>query len=430
MIKTVENFLKKYNIADKNVILGFSAGPDSCALALILAKLKNKFNIKITLAYFNHGWRKEALDEEEFTKNFAEKFDFNYVIEKASKGIKKSEEIARTLRYDFFKKTADKLNTDVVLLAHNKNDNIETLIYRVIKGTSVFGLASIPENRDIYFRPLLSVLKEDILKFLKDNNQNYMFDSSNNDEKYARNLIRNKLLPLFSKINSNYPDTIENLIQNAISTRKIVDDYISNIEAEIIKDNKINYSKYILLPPETRFEILNNFLFDKLKYRTRANLEKTDNFILNNQNSKMSLNKDEFLIVRNNKIYVLKNKLKSEEKAIIEKEGIFEFENKKFQIKKVKKPNIFPKDKENICYLNFDFPLIVRHRNNGDKFSPYGLKGTMKLKDYLINQKFEQDKKDDLILFCKDKEVVWIVGEKISENYKATLKNCYEIKLI
>ena len=431
MIKTVENFLKAHNLKNKNVVIAYSAGPDSCALALIIDKLKKKFNLKITLAYFNHGWRElEAKAEEVFTKEFANNLGCDYIIGRAPKNLKKSEETARIARYDFLEKTAKKLKTDIVLLAHNKDDNIETLIYRIIKGTSTSGLTSIPAVRDIYYRPLLSVKKSEILEFLKKNKQKFMIDSSNTDEKYKRNLIRNKILPYFKEINPNYSDAIENLIINAVSTRKIVDNFISKIEKKIIKNGKINHLGFIKLDEEVRLEILNNFLYDKLKYRTRLNLIKIDNFITENRSSKTSLNKDEFLVIKNNEIFIQKIAKKNNSVVIAQKEGVFEFEDKKILIKKVLKPDKFPQDKESTCYLNFDFPVTIRHRQAGDRFSPYGLKGSMKLKDYLINEKIEQEKKDDLILLCKDKEICWIAGKKISENYKAKNKYCYEIKLI
>ena len=172
MIKTVENFIINEKIQNKTVVLGFSTGPDSCALALILNKLKEKYSLNIVLAYFNHGWREEAKEEEIFTKEFALQHNFNYEIKQAPKNSKKNEETARNLRYSFFEKVAKKYKTNVVFLAHNKNDNIETLIYRIIKGTSIKGLNSIPQKREIYYRPLLEIEKKEILTFLKKTSKN------------------------------------------------------------------------------------------------------------------------------------------------------------------------------------------------------------------------------------------------------------------
>lgn len=307
MLNTVENFLNKYNIKNATIALGFSSGPDSCALALILNELKEKYNLKLILCYFNHNWRDEALEEEIFTENFAKKLNINFLIGKAPKDAKKSEEIARELRYDFFNEISKKYNSEYIFLAHNKNDNIETLIYRIIKGTSIKGLCSIPEKREIFYRPFLSITKDEILNFLKQNNQNFMIDSSNEDTKYKRNLIRKKILPLFKEISPNYLNNIENLIKNSINSREIIEEKIEEIKKEIFNNNKIYYEKYVNLDVKYRLEILNDFIGNYLKYRNRKNLIMYDDFILNNKHSKTSLNSDYFLRTRYKMIFIEEN---------------------------------------------------------------------------------------------------------------------------
>ena len=429
MIETVKTFLKKYNIKNKSVVIGFSSGPDSCALALLISKLKEEFNLDIILAYFNHNWRKEAKEEELFTIEFANKLKAKYYIEQAPDTVKKTEETARELRYEFFERCAKKFKSNIVLLGHNKNDNIETLIYRLIKGTSIKGLTSIPENRDIYYRPLLKIEKKDILEYLKTNKIKYKIDISNEDIKYKRNLIRKNIMPQMALINQNYLNSIENLINNAINTRNILNDVISAIQNKIIQNNAIKLDKFIELNQSIRLEILNNFLGGYLKYRNSKNLFKFDDFILNATQNKISINKDCFLIKKNNKIYIEKKSIKNNTIIQINSIGEYEFENGKLLIEKVKKEDkIYPNSKENVCYLNFDFPLELRHRKNGDKFCPYGLKSDkMKLKDFFINEKIEQNKKDEIILLAKEKEICWVIGFKISEKYKQNNTHCYKL---
>lgn len=304
MIKIVREFLDKYNINSKTIIVAFSAGPDSCALARILNDLKQDYNLKIVLAYFNHMWRCEAYEEEEFTENFAKKYNLNYFIKRADKNISLSEENARDLRYRFLYDAACQYKTNCVFLAHNKNDNVETLVYRVIKGTSPKGLCSIPERRDIFYRPLLKVEKKEILKYLKTIQQDYKIDSSNDDTIYKRNFIRNKILPLFNEINPNFINNIDNLIVNSINSSKIINDVILNIMNKIVKGGIIDRFEYLNLGSEYRYEILNSYLGDKLKYRDYKTIKKLDNFIVNNPYSRTSLNKNEFLRTRKNKIFI------------------------------------------------------------------------------------------------------------------------------
>lgn len=306
MKNIVSSFLKKYEIKDATIVVGFSTGPDSCALACLLNELKQEFNLKIVLAYFNHGWRKEAQDEEKFCAKFAKEKNIYYEIGKINPNTPKTEENARIERYEFFNQISKKYNSSYVFLAHNKNDNVETLIYRIIKGTSIKGLTSIPEKRDIFYRPLLLVEKSEILSYLEKIKQKYMIDSSNDDTKYKRNLIRKEILPLFNKINPKYVNSINNLILGAIEQRKIIEKEIKRIEEEIFVGDKIDYYKYIELDFEIRLEILNNFIGKYLKYRDRKNLIKYDDFILNNLHSKTSLNKELFLRTRWKKIFIEK----------------------------------------------------------------------------------------------------------------------------
>jgi len=433
MFETVENFLTKYSIYNQTVIIGFSGGPDSCALALILKKLSNKFNLNIVLANFNHNWRKESKSEEDFTKDFARKINALFYIEKAPANTSKTEEKARELRYKFFEKTAKKFNSKTVLLAHNKNDNVETLIYRLIKGTSVKGLCSIPENREIYYRPLLGITKKQILNYLKQNNQEYCFDCSNNDTRYNRNYIRNNILPLFEKINSNYIENIDLLIKNAQNTKEITDEKIQDIMQKIIlSDNKYNLNYYKTLNQPYRLELLYLLIGKYLKNLDSKSLHRFDNFLSNKNNSKTSINSNLFLITKEStfEIQETKKSIKKEE-IIIQKCGEYNFENIIFKIEKINKiPKDLPQNNDSFCFLNLqeDFNLTLRHRKNGDIFTPLGLKkGKMKLKDYFINSKIPQDKKDDFILLCNNKEVIWILNNRINENYKITSNNGYKL---
>ncbi len=426
MLRTLEDFLVKFSIKNKNIIIAFSGGPDSVALAYLMSNLSAKYNLHLILCYFNHGWRKEALNEEIFTENFAKNINAEFYIGRAPKNCKKNEETARNLRYDFLKKSAEKFNTDVVLLAHNKNDNVETLVYRLIKGTALSGLTSIPPHRDIYYRPLLNVSKEDILEFIKEKKLKYMVDSSNDDTVHFRNLIRKEIFPLFSKINPNYLNNISFLIENAVLSRKIIDFAIQDKLKTVMAGDKINREKYLALETEYRYEILNCFLFDKLKNRDRKTILKLDNFIFKKTNSKTSINSDCFLAVNGGYVYLTEKKQVFDNASVaINNEGEYYFKNIKFSIKKIKNPNTFPQSTDKKCFLNIDFPLELRCRRNGDLFSPLGLKGKMKLKDYFINEKIPQFKKDELIMLAHGNDICWILGNRLSENCKVRASECY-----
>ena len=308
MFQEVKNFLEKYDIKNKKVIVGFSGGPDSVAMAFILFKLKEEYNLDLILAHYNHNWRKEeSILEAKFSSDFAKSINAIFCYDIASEDSIKTEEVARELRYSFFESVMKKYQTDVVFLAHNKNDNIETAVYRIIKGTGIRGLCSISEVRDNYYRPLLNVTKREILGFLKENNLEYKLDSSNEDIKYKRNLIRKQILPLFEKINPNYLNNIENLIKNSIATKEIVDGELNTFKEILVFEDGFNREIYLSKEKALRYEFLNDFIGDKLKCRNFKNIKKIDDFIIQNTASKISINRNLFLKIKKNKIFYVEH---------------------------------------------------------------------------------------------------------------------------
>ncbi|MCD8024067.1 MAG: tRNA lysidine(34) synthetase TilS, partial [Candidatus Gastranaerophilales bacterium] len=210
MIDTVKNFIKENNLENANILIGLSGGVDSAVLFDILCKL----NLKLKVIHLNHNWRGEnSKKDEEFVKKLALSKNIEFYSETLSPKIKKTETGAREARYDFFARCQKKFNADAVFLAHNKNDNVETLIYRLVKGTGPSGLNSIPKIRGFYYRPLLDFERTRIEDYAKKNNIKYVVDKSNFDTKYKRNLIREKIIPSMKEINKEVIKSISNFIE-------------------------------------------------------------------------------------------------------------------------------------------------------------------------------------------------------------------------
>ena len=160
---TVLEFLNKYDLLNKTLIVGFSGGHDSMCLLDVLFKLSQVHNFKLIAAHFNHNWRGiESKMEQDVCRHFCEERQIEFYTKTAALNMKQSEAVARAMRYDFFEKALNKYNADAFLTAHNKNDNAETILYRVIKGTGVTGLKGIAEKRDNIYRPLLNITREEI----------------------------------------------------------------------------------------------------------------------------------------------------------------------------------------------------------------------------------------------------------------------------
>jgi len=406
--KRVKNFIEKYKLKEP-FIVAFSGGFDSMCLLDIL--IKEKYSV--IAVHLNHNWRgQESLQEEENCKKFAANNNIEFYSETLTDEIEHSETAAREARYAFFKKCANKFKSNVIFTAHNFDDNAETVLYRIIKGTGTLGLQGIKEVRDnLYYRPLLTTTREEIEQYCRQNNLKPNKDSSNDNVKYKRNLIRKKLIPLMKEINPNVIRAVNSLSDIAEEDFKI----LSNESSD----------KYYI----RELLIENNLDYDRKK------IEEIKQFIDKNRDSKsgkiMSLSKNLWLYVNNKEIKVIDKKIKSESIVEINKEGIYNFDDKKFIIKKyTDEIDVFPKDSEYRAFICLDSEnLKLRHRLNGDLIKPLGCNGTQKLKKYLNEKKIPNHMKDELILLCNDKEVLWVAGVGISDKIKVKDKPTHFIEL-
>ena len=252
------------------IIVAVSGGPDSTALLDMLCELKSDMNLKYELivAHVNHMLREESEAEKEYVENLCKKYnvEFNYLkvdIKKASKEMKISEEMAgREKRYEFFGKLLKEKNANKIAVAHNLDDNVETIIMHIIRGTGLSGLTGMKYKNGNIIRPLLNLQKCDILSYTQIKGLNPCFDKSNDENIYLRNKIRNILIP---ELKSEYN---ENILQNIIRMSKIVsldeeflESYVSKIfDSSIVeKSNEyvvFNY-KNVLLEHEA---IINRYI--------------------------------------------------------------------------------------------------------------------------------------------------------------------------
>lgn len=402
----VKLFIEKYELKEP-FIVGFSGGYDSMCLADILSKLK----YSIILVHLNHNWRgEESLKEEENCKNFAKERNISFYSETLPDNVKHCETVAREERYKFFEKCAKKFDSNVIFTAHNFDDNAETVLYRITKGTGLIGLQGIAEKRDnLYYRPLLTTTREEIENYCICNNLTPNKDSSNEDIKYKRNLIRKKIIPLMEKINPKVKKVLNTLSQ------------IANEDAHILKANDKYQIRSLLIE--------NGIDYDKKK------IEEIKIFIDENKSSKsgkkMSLGTDKWLFVSDKELKIVGKNKKNDTCIKITTEGEYKFEDKIFSLKKYSnKVNKYPDDSEYKAFVVLkDLTLDLRHRKDGDIIWPLGCSGIQKLKKYLNEKKVPNYIKDDLIFLCSNNEVLWAAGYGISEKIKVDEKPTHVIEL-
>ncbi len=225
-IDRVRNTLQEYNLIAQNdsVLIAVSGGPDSVALTLALIALRKELNIKLHIAHLDHMLRKESSQDAVYVMKLADSLSIPCTIEKIN--VKKTaqkgsiEEIARLTRLGFLFRVADKVKATKIALGHNLNDQAETVLMRIIRGTGLYGLSGIVPKRTIaghcIIRPLLGIKRTDIEKFLKSKKISPCIDKTNASYLYFRNKLRNRLMPILEKeYNPNIQGLLSNLAENA-----------------------------------------------------------------------------------------------------------------------------------------------------------------------------------------------------------------------
>lgn len=275
LIKNVQNFAFQNELWEKNskIILGVSGGPDSVCLLDVFNKLAGKYDFKLHIVHVNYNLRgKDSEKDELFVKELGKKYDIEVSILSSKKNKNKGnlENNLRKIRYDYFEQICKKIKFDIIAVAHNQDDQAETVLMRIIRGSGLNGLSSMKAKSGNVVRPMLKISRKEILEHLKKNNIKYRIDKSNLETKFTRNAVRYKLIPFLEK-NFN-PSIKKTLSQWSFS---VADDYdFINKQAErftkdVCKDKRGEFSvkKFSMLHGAIQKQVL-RIIFEILKNTT------------------------------------------------------------------------------------------------------------------------------------------------------------------
>ena len=413
VLKTV----KKYNMLSKGdrVLIGVSGGADSIALLEFFVSVKEKYDLDICVAHIEHGIRGEdSVNDAEFVKNYCKKLGVSFYLKtidapnlakKAKMGV---EEYSRMARYDFF----NTIECDKIATAHNLTDNIETLLFRLARGTGLKGACSIPAVRGKIIRPFIEVSSGEIRKWCNDNNIPYRVDCTNSDSAYSRNLIRLEILPLFEKLNANYQDNIENFISDVNEDYAFIDDYVKSIYPKIVKNNEIDLPKLNELDLSIKKRILIMF-FDENGYSlNRIHLQSVIDITL--KSGKTQIKENIFAISAKGKIRIAKfNDLNKKDEFVTKILNIDEF-----------------KDKNIDFYCDCDKivgNIIIRAKQAGDRIKPAGRNVSKTLKKLFNESAYPVEKRNKKIVVCDDFGIVGVIGLCADERVKV---DCNTAKIL
>ena len=217
---------------NQKIGLAVSGGVDSMVMLDTFCRISREYNLKLYVMHYNHKWRKESFRDRALVRKYCKEKKIKFLYKENKGEIIKDEELAREQRYSFFKIQAKKFSLKVICTAHHRDDQLETILFRLARGTGPNGLSPIKEFRELtdgikIFRPLLNVWKKDILNYAVKNKISYIEDKTNLEVIYKRNLVRRKILPLLKKINPEAENNILAFSDLAYSQNVALSNYFS-----------------------------------------------------------------------------------------------------------------------------------------------------------------------------------------------------------
>jgi len=419
-----------------NLLLAFSGGVDSVALAILLLKAGYKFD----LAHCNFNLRgKESDADEKFCNDFSKKLKLKiHIKEFDTKSYMKIKKLsvqmaARELRYKWFNDLVKKNKYNYILTAHHANDNIETLLINLVRGTGINGLLGIPAKQNNIVRPLLFASKEDVYNYCSENKLKFRHDSSNDEVKYARNYLRHEVIPGLKKLNPALESTFNNNIKLFKECALITNNYIKQAaNVTLIKsEDSLKISIVELMKQSAPGLLLHEWLspygFNSTQTTQLLKSLKTTEpgKIFQSDTHKLLIDRA-FIIT--DKI----NPIETENSFTIKSVAGFKKLPVKIKAEVINDTTIIPDNKT--VKLNFKalvFPLVLRRWENGDKFMPLGMHGFKKVSDFLTGIKMPLFEKDKVWLLVNGNgEIIWVTGFRIDERYKITPKTKSVLKLV
>ena len=415
---------------ESKLLIAVSGGIDS----VVLVHLFNKLNYDISLAHCNFNLRGLESDKDEaFVINLAEDlglevFIQNFDTDNYAKQHKLSIQMAaRELRYQWFEELRCQLDYNYILTAHHSDDNLETFLINLSRGTGLEGLSGIPVVNDAIVRPLLSFSRFDIETYAELNNIEWREDVSNVSVKYLRNKIRHEVIPILKGINPQLLQNFNKTILHLNESLDIINDRVNEVSDEIIsvKEDAIQFNI-------SKIKALNNpraYLYELLK--DYGFTEWDDVFLLLDAQSGKQLLCENWRLVKDRDSLLLSRRVSSVnqnvnisslEHPIQITSGVLFFEEVN---------EISTLDLDSI-YVDKDLlklPLIVRTKRDGDSFIPFGMEGSKKLSKFCKDEKLSLIDKEKIELLCSDEDIVWVIGSRADNRFRITEKTKTILKI-
>lgn len=402
MLNKVSAFISQYEMVKPgdHIVCALSGGADSVALLWALYLLRDKLQITLSAAHFNHQLRGEESDRDQmFVQQLCDRYNIPLTVGTGAvvAGEKGLEAAARDARYAFFATFPGKIAT-----AHTADDNAETVLMRMIRGTGLKGLGGVSPIRGNIIRPMLTVTRQEVLKFLEEYCLNHIEDSSNNADDFLRNRIRHRMMPLMVEEN---PCLAENLSRMALRLRQD-EELLQALTAGELP----NVSQLREMPPSLRSRYLTAFLEQcGVKEPEREHIALAENLVMSDKPSAKADFPGGITVRRNYDRLEKAEEVKTLATAVLPCPGSYETEGIRIHCRKAVEP-VLQWDRFTVCPQG---TVVVRTRKAGDTIRLKG--GTKSLKKLFADRKIPASRRSQMPVIADDAGVlaVWGIGANL-----------------
>jgi tRNA(Ile)-lysidine synthase len=436
------------------VLIGLSGGPDSVCLLHILTTLRGKYNLSLHALYIDHGLRPgETGREIEFCGKICEQHDTQFItkpidVRSHAKTAKLNiQEAARLLRYSIYEETSSEINANKIALGHTADDQAETLLMHLFRGSGPTGLAGIPPVRKDIIRPLIELERKEIERFLESEGIHFITDSSNTKKDYVRNRVRLSVIPLLREFNPDITGTLSKTAAIFRDEEKYFEILVTKTLMKLISRKTETRIELFLAP----FEIMDKVIMRRVLRRaidetrglrgiTFIHIEDMIDLIKSGAPGDRLYLPGGIRVIKDYSTLIFTSEapktlnpctLNISGETILKEAGI---------LIKASEANIQQSDKagqtqglwKSLAIFDADilhFPLTARPRKNGDVFYPLGFGKRKKLQDFYVDQKVPRDERNRIPLIVSGDDIIWIVGYRADDRFKVTEKTTRVVKL-
>jgi len=437
-MEEVYNFIRKeigLSVGD-TIVVGVSGGPDSMALLYILNEFKNKMDLNIICAHVNHNKRKESEQEKIDLENYCKKNNITFEYIKVTNwGDDNFHNEARSVRYNFFEELVYNYGAKYLMTAHQGDDLIETILMRIVRGSTLkgySGFSRIVDKGDYkIIRPLITVTKDEILKFDEKNGIQYAIDESNNEDHYTRNRYRHTVLPFLKQEEPNIHKKFLKFSETLLKNSNYIDSVASKEFNKVFQNGNLDIDKFKSLDPVIQTKIIYNILEkiygDDLLIVGNAHVDLIFGLISSNKSNSVVHLPNNVIVVKSYNELTFSYNDDVNDQYEIQIDEIVNLPNGKI-IEKVDETNDTSNYTIKLNSKEVTLPLYVRNRRDGDKIKLKGLNAYKKVSEIFINEKIKtSDRNSWPVVLDSKEEIVWLPGLKKSNLDK---KNTEEYDII